>query len=77
MESLVHVKPNKQRTFAQHCNKGYVIGTLFKHYQCQKVWMKDMHTMWVSGAVWFKYKYLTNPSITVIGHGIKAGNIAC
>jgi hypothetical protein len=26
--------------------------------------MKDMHAMCVSGAVWFKYKYLTNPSVT-------------
>ncbi len=26
--------------------------------------MKDTHPTWVSGAVWFKHKYLTNPSIT-------------
>jgi hypothetical protein len=64
MELLVHVEPRKQQTYAQHCNKGYIIGTSFKHYQCQKVWMKDTHTTRVSGAVWFKHKYLTNPSIT-------------
>jgi hypothetical protein len=38
--------------------------TSFKHYQCHKVWIKDTHAMRVSGAVWFKHKYLTNPSIT-------------
>jgi hypothetical protein len=64
MELLVHVKPHKQQTYAQHCNKGYVIGASFEHYQCYKVWMKDIHTMQVSGAVWFKHKYLTNQSIT-------------
>jgi hypothetical protein len=64
MESLVLVKPHKRQTYAQHCNNGYVIGMLFKHYQCQKVWMKDMHTTQVSGAVWFKHKYQTNPSVT-------------
>jgi hypothetical protein len=64
MESLVHVKPNKQRTYAQHCKKGFVIGTAFKHYRCQKIWMKDTHDMHISGAVWFKHKYLTNPSVT-------------
>jgi hypothetical protein len=63
MESLVHVKLHKQQTYAQHCNKGYIIGTSFKHYQCQKVWMKNTHATRVSGAVWFKHKYLTNPSI--------------
>jgi hypothetical protein len=26
--------------------------------------MKDTHATQVSGAVWFKHKYLTNPSIT-------------
>jgi hypothetical protein len=64
MELLVQVKPHKQRSYAQHCNKGYVIGTLFKHYQCQKVWMKDTHTTRVSGAVWLGHKYLTSPSVT-------------
>jgi hypothetical protein len=63
MELLVHIKPHKQQTNAQHCKKGYVIGTLFKHYQCHKVWMKDMHATQVSGVVWFKQKYLTNPSV--------------
>jgi hypothetical protein len=64
MESLVHVKPHKQRTYAQHCKIGFVIGILFKHYRCQNIWMKDMHGMRISGAVWFKHKYLTNPSVT-------------
>jgi hypothetical protein len=64
MESLVHVKPHKQRTYAQHCEKGFVIGTSFEHYRCQKIWMKDMHGTRILGAVWFKHKYLTNPSVT-------------
>jgi hypothetical protein len=64
MESLVHVKPHKQQTYAQHCKKGFVIDTSFKHYQCQKIWMKDMHDTRILGAVWFKHKYLTNPSVT-------------
>jgi hypothetical protein len=64
LESLVQVKPHKQQTYAQYCNKGYVIGMSFQHYQCQKVWMKDTHATQVSGAVWFKHKYLTNPSVT-------------
>ncbi len=63
MESLVHLKPHKQRTHAQHCEIGFVIGTLFKHYRCQKIWMKDMHGTHISGAVWFKHKYLTNLSV--------------
>jgi hypothetical protein len=32
MELLVHIKPYKQQTYAQHCDKGYIIGTSFEHY---------------------------------------------
>ncbi len=41
--------------------KGFIIGTSFQHYWCQKIWMKDTHGARISGAVWFKHKYLTNP----------------
>jgi hypothetical protein len=64
MESLVYIKPHKRLTYAQHCKKGFVISTLFKHYRCQKIWMKDTHGTRILGAVWFKHKYLTNPSVT-------------
>ncbi len=64
MEALVHDKPHKRRTFAQHCKKGYVLGTSFEHYRCQTVWMVDSHCRRTSGAVWFKHKYLTHPSVT-------------
>ena len=64
MEAMVHEKPHKRRTFAQHCKKGYVLGTSFEHYRCQTIWMVDSHNRRTSGAVWFKHKYLTHPSIT-------------
>ena len=33
MESLVHEKPNRRKTFSAHCKKGYVLGTSFEHYR--------------------------------------------
>ena len=36
----------------------------FEHYRCQTVWMVDSHNRQTSGAVWFKHKYLTHPSVT-------------
>ena len=50
MESLVHVKPHKWRTYAQHCKKGFVISTSFEHYRCQKIWMKDTYDMHIFGS---------------------------
>jgi hypothetical protein len=32
MEALVHDKPHCQKSFAQHCTKGFVLGTSTKHY---------------------------------------------
>ena len=32
MENLVHEKPKKRRTFAEHCSKGFVLGTSLEHY---------------------------------------------
>ncbi len=38
MEALVHDKPHKRRTYAEHCKKAFVLGTSTKHYQCWKFW---------------------------------------
>jgi hypothetical protein len=32
MEALVHDKPHKRRTYAEHCTKTFVLGTSTKHY---------------------------------------------
>jgi hypothetical protein len=34
MEALVHDKPHKRCTYAEHCKKVFVLGTSTKHYQC-------------------------------------------
>ena len=38
MDALVHDKPNRRKTYAQHCPTGWVIGTSPEHYWCWKVW---------------------------------------
>jgi hypothetical protein len=32
MEALVHDKPHKRRTYAEHCTKAFVLGMSTKHY---------------------------------------------
>jgi hypothetical protein len=64
MEALVHDKPHKCRTYAEHCTKAFILGMSTKHYQCWKFWTPTTCTMHISGAAFFKHKYLTNPSIT-------------
>jgi hypothetical protein len=38
MEALVHNKPHKHQTYAEHCKKAFVLGTSTKHYRCWKFW---------------------------------------
>jgi hypothetical protein len=42
MEALVHDKPHKRRTYAEHCMKAFVLGTSPDHYQCWKFWSTTM-----------------------------------
>jgi hypothetical protein len=64
MEALVHNKPHKCRTYAEHCTNAFVLGTSTKHYQCWKFWTPTTCATCISGAAFFKHKYLTNPSVT-------------
>ena len=64
METIVHEKPNRRKSWAKHGKKGYVIGTSREHYRCYKTWIKETRATRVSGTVFFKHKYLTNPTVT-------------
>jgi hypothetical protein len=63
MEALVHNKPHKPSTYAKHCTKAFVLGTSTKHYPFWKFWTPTTHATRISGAAFFKHKYLTNPSV--------------
>ena len=64
METLVHEKPLCRNTFYEHCSKGYVLGTSFEHYHAWEMWMTKSKDTRVSGKVFHKHKYITNPDIT-------------
>jgi hypothetical protein len=64
MEALVHDKPHKHHTYAEHCTKAFVLGTSTEHYRCWKFWTPTTRTTCISRAAFFKHKYLTNPLVT-------------
>lgn len=64
MEALVHDQPHMHRTFAQCCRKAFVIGTSFEHYQCWRFWLTSTRATHISGAAFFKHKYITSPYVT-------------
>jgi hypothetical protein len=64
VEALVHDKPHKRQTYAEHCKKVFVLGTSTKHYWCWKFWSTATRATQILGAAFFKHKYLTNPLVT-------------
>jgi hypothetical protein len=64
MEALVNDQPHKRCLFAKHCRKAFVLGTSTKHYWCWKFWSVTTCATRISGAAFFKHKYLTNPAVT-------------
>ncbi len=64
METLVHEKTKRRKTFAEHCKKGFVLRTSFKHYRAWMIWMNDTRTTRISGTVFHKHKYISTPAVT-------------
>ena len=44
---------------------GYYIGVLEEHYQCHKIYISSTRSIRVCQTVFFKHKYLTQPSFTI------------
>ena len=74
MEAMIYDHPNKRRTFAQHCSKGYVLSTSTEHYRCWNLWNVKTKSTRVSETVFFKHKYISNPTVTPADAIISAAN---
>jgi hypothetical protein len=55
-----------------HSVNGWYIGTSFKHYRNSKVYCKKTNAERILDTVWFRHKYLTNPSLTAADHIVNA-----
>ena len=64
MESLVHDNPRQRKLFAEHCKRGYVMGTYFEHYRAWNIWMKASQATRIPATIFHKHKYLSNPTVT-------------
>eukprot|EP00804_Cyclotella_cryptica_P003825 CCRYP_018936-RA/>CCRYP_018936-RA protein AED:0.22 eAED:0.20 QI:0/0/0/1/1/1/2/0/637 len=53
-----------EKSFAQHCMKGFVLGNSTEHYCCWTVWTPVSRSTRISATVFFKHKYITNPTVT-------------
>ena len=61
---LIHGKPGKGLMRSPHAVNGWYVGTSIEHYRCYTMWGKDTRSNRVSYMVFFKIKYITNPTVT-------------
>jgi hypothetical protein len=64
MVALVHNKSHKRQTYAEHCKETFVLGTSTEHNWCWKFCSTATRATQISGATFFKHKYLTNQLVT-------------
>jgi hypothetical protein len=69
-----YLYPGIQETWAPHTARGYYLKNLQEHYQCHKIYICDTRHNQVCDTVFFKYKYLTMPTITPANALIKASD---
>eukprot|EP01082_Thalassiosira_pseudonana_P012372 g11214.t1 g11214 contig5:382941-386300(-) len=68
----IHDAPEQRRTWAPHSVDGWYIGTSDEHYRCHKIFIKATRTERITDTVFFKHKYLTNPTVTPEDAVVKA-----
>ena len=60
----IYEDTDKRRTGAPHTVDGWYLGTSPDHYHAHIIQVKSMQSERVSETVFFKHKYLTNPSVS-------------
>jgi len=69
-----HLVPSICETWAPHTASRVYVGNSPEHYRCHKVFINDTRHTRVCSTVFFKYKYLTMPTITPADALIRAAD---
>ena len=57
-----HEKADECGSWDMHAVDGYYVGTSVEDHRCFSVWIKKKKAIRVTGTVFFKHKYLTQPN---------------
>ena len=60
----MHVMPVSRPTWGEHTKYGFYIGTSLDHYRCRSIWLPESEGVRVAHTIFFKHRYLTQPTIT-------------
>ena len=67
-----HIKPGKRKAFGEHSADGWYLRTSPEHYRCHVVFVKTTRSRRITDTVFFKHKYITQPTITPADAIVKA-----
>jgi hypothetical protein len=67
-----HIKPNKCTSWGEHASDGWYLKTSLDHYRCHWIFVKATRAKQISDTVFFKHKYITQPTMTTDDLMIKA-----
>jgi hypothetical protein len=63
---------SRRGTWADHSTDGWYIGTSTEHYRCHRIYVKKTRSERISDTVFFKHKYITQPTVTPADTIVKA-----
>ena len=64
MEELINNISSQRKTWYDHSVKAWLHGTSNDHYCCWRLWMQRTRATRISGIVFSKHKYISNPTVT-------------
>ena len=70
----MHESRDNRGTWAEQSIDGWYLGTSLKHYQCHIIHVKKTKSEQILDTVFFKHKYITQPTLTPVDTVVKAIN---
>jgi len=68
----MHESTNRRKSWDPHSLSDWYLGTSTEHYRCHKIFCKKTRSERISDTVFFRHRYITQPSITPQDQVIKA-----
>jgi hypothetical protein len=68
----IHESSEQQRTWAVNTINGWYLQTSPEHYRCHQIYVKKSKSERISDTVFYKHRYLTQPTVTLANSIVKA-----
>jgi len=69
-----HIKPGRRKTFGEHSEDGFYLKMSEEHYRTHVIFAKKTRAKRLADTVFFKHKYITQPTITPANAIVNAYN---